>query len=82
MGGVRVLALPRRRRPKNLRVPPLFPFYLWPVLLARPLVVLGPIFGGRDHSTVIHSVQKVEGELEGDARLKERIDDVRRELLA
>jgi chromosomal replication initiator protein len=56
--------------------------YLMRELLELPLVEIGRHFGGRDHSTVIHSVQKVEGELEGDARLKERIDDVRRELLA
>jgi chromosomal replication initiator protein len=80
--GVTVDGLTSRRRTKNLTVPRQIAMYLMRELLELPLVEIGRHFGGRDHSTVIHSVQKVEGELEGDARLKERIDDVRRELLA
>jgi chromosomal replication initiator protein len=51
-------------------------------LLELPLVEIGRHFGGRDHSTVIHSVHKVEQEMGGDERLRDRIDELRRELLA
>jgi chromosomal replication initiator protein len=41
--------------------------YLMRELLDLPLTQIGNHFGGRDHSTVIHSVNKVEQDLESDA---------------
>ena len=35
-------------------------------ILALPLKEIGGLFGGRDHSTVLYSIQKVEGRLESD----------------
>jgi chromosomal replication initiator protein len=54
--------------------------YLIRELLDLPLVQIGSLFGGRDHSTVIHSIRKVEEELEVDDALRERIDEVRQKL--
>ena len=51
-------------------------------LLGLQLVEIGQAFGGRDHSTVIHSVGKVEGEMRRDRKLRERIELARRELSA
>ena len=38
---------------------------------------IGTVFGGRDHTTVIHACEKVRGELEGDEELKVQIDEIR-----
>jgi len=38
---------------------------------------IGTVFGGRDHTTVIHACEKVRGELEEDGELKLQLDEIR-----
>jgi chromosomal replication initiator protein len=49
-------------------------------LLDLPLTQIGDHFGGRDHSTVIHSINKVEQDMEDDDGVRERIEGLRAEL--
>ncbi len=49
-------------------------------LLGLQLVEIGQAFGGRDHSTVIHSLGKVQKEMGRDRRFRDRVDLARREL--
>jgi len=58
--GVQASGLASKRRTKDLTVPRQVAMYLIRELLDLPLVQVGYLFGGRDHSTVIHSVRKVE----------------------
>ncbi len=58
--GVLTSGLASKRRTKDLTVPRQVAMYLIRELLDLPLVKIGYLFGGRDHSTVIHSVRKVE----------------------
>jgi chromosomal replication initiator protein len=51
--------------------------YLARELLATQLVEIGNAFGGRDHSTVIHSIDKVQESLGEDPDLKTRISRLR-----
>jgi chromosomal replication initiator protein len=51
--------------------------YLIRELLDMPLVEIGRQFGGRDHSTVIHSIQKVEEDLGRDDGFHARIQQLR-----
>jgi len=74
-------ALASPRRTKNLSVPRQVAMYLIREQLELPFKRIGSIFGGRDHSTVMHSVQKVTEELKTNAGLRSRIDEVRRRLL-
>jgi chromosomal replication initiator protein len=46
------------------------------------LVEIGQAFGGRDHSTVIHSVDKVQRQLQRDRQFRERVESARQELYA
>jgi chromosomal replication initiator protein len=78
--GVPVEALTSKRRTKEVTVPRQIAMYLIRELLDLPLVEIGRMFGGRDHSTVIHSVNKVEEDLDADDGLRSRIDSLRREL--
>jgi chromosomal replication initiator protein len=41
------------------------------------LVEIGNAFGGRDHSTVIHSLEKVQEGISTDPQLKTRINKIR-----
>ncbi len=58
--GVSTSGLASKRRTKDLTVPRQVAMYLIRELLDLSLVQIGYLFGGRDHSTVIHSVRKVE----------------------
>jgi chromosomal replication initiator protein len=56
--------------------------YLIRELLDLPLVEIGRLFGNRDHSTVIHSIQKVEEDLQVDEPFRARVQSVRMELMS
>ena len=70
-------ALASHRRTKDLTGPRQVAMYLIRELLGLPLVQIGAVFGGRDHSTVIHSIRKVEGALESDPALRRSIQRIR-----
>ena len=78
--GVSVDALTSRRRTKEVTVPRQIAMYLMREILDIPLSRIGDHFGGRDHSTVIHSVNKVEDEIQEDPVLRERVETLRAEL--
>ena len=78
--GVSVDALTSKRRTKDLTVPRQVAMYLMRELLGLPLVEIGRFFGGRDHSTVIHSIEKVEEEMAADEAFRARVQALRLEL--
>jgi chromosomal replication initiator protein len=47
--------------------------YLIKETLGISLVRIGELFGGRDHSTVIHSIRKVEEEMERDPAFRQQV---------
>jgi chromosomal replication initiator protein len=69
--------LASKRRTKNLTEPRQVAMYLIRELLDTPLVAIGEVFGGRDHSTVIHSIRKVESALASDPAFAHRVQGVR-----
>ncbi len=75
--GVSVDGLTSKKRTKELTVPRQVAMYLIRELLDLSLVDIGQLFGGRDHSTVIHSINKVEEEIRSDTAFRERIDQIR-----
>jgi chromosomal replication initiator protein len=78
--GVSVDGLASKRRTKELTVPRQVAMYLIRELLDLPLVEIGGLFGGRDHSTVIHSINKVEQDIRSDDAFHARVESVRGEL--
>jgi chromosomal replication initiator protein len=78
---VKSAALASKRRTKDITTPRQVAMYLIKELMDLPLVSIGAAFGGRDHSTVIHSVRKIETALDSDAELRGQIERVRSELL-
>ena len=78
--GVSVDALTSRRRTKEVTVPRQVAMFLMRELLDLPLSKIGDYFGGRDHSTVIHSVNKVEEEMAEDDAFRDRLETLRAEL--
>jgi chromosomal replication initiator protein len=80
--GVTPEGLRSKSRTKTLTVPRQVAMFLARDLLGMQLVEIGQAFGGRDHSTVIHSVGKVEHQMRRDRQFRERIELARRELSA
>ncbi len=56
--------------------------YLARDLLNMQLVEIGQAFGGRDHSTVIHSIDKVERNMKEEKKFRDRVEFARQELVA
>jgi chromosomal replication initiator protein len=80
--GVTPEGLRSKARTKTLTIPRQIAMYLARDMLRMQLVEIGQAFGGRDHSTVIHSVDKVERQMMRDRTFKERVDLARQELSA
>src|ERR1700680_341930 len=78
--GVTVDGLRSKTRTKTLTTPRQIAMYLARELLATQLVEIGNAFGGRDHSTVIHSLEKVQQTIVQDPDLKSRINRIRHSL--
>jgi len=78
--GVTVDGLRSKTRTKTLTTPRQIAMYLARELLATQLVEIGNAFGGRDHSTVIHSLEKVQQFIIQDSDLKSRINRIRNSL--
>lgn len=80
--GVTVDGLRSKTRTKNLTIPRQIAMYLTRELLSTQLVEIGNAFGGRDHSTVIHSLEKVQQDVSDDSALRSRISRIRNNLEA
>ena len=78
--GVTVDGLRSKTRTKMLTVPRQIAMFLTRELLSTQLVEIGSAFGGRDHSTVIHSLEKVQTAITHDPELKKRIGRIRANL--
>ncbi len=75
--GTSVEGLSSKKRTKELTVPRQVAMYLIRELLDLSLVEVGNLFGGRDHSTVIHSINKVEEDLAADDAVHARVERLR-----
>jgi len=71
--GVTTDGLRSKTRTKTLTVPRQVAMYLMRDLLGMQLVEIGNLFGGRDHSTVIHSLERVAAMVEEDPEFGRRI---------
>jgi chromosomal replication initiator protein len=78
--GVTPEGLRSKARTKRLTVPRQVAMYLAREMLGMQLVEIGQAFGGRDHSTVIHSLDKVGRQLARDHVFRDRVQQARTEL--
>ena len=68
------------RRTANVVRPRQVAMYLAKTLTLRSLPEIGRRFGGRDHTTVLHAVRKIEGLVGNDVTLSEEIELLKRQL--
>ncbi|MCC6620875.1 MAG: chromosomal replication initiator protein DnaA [Deltaproteobacteria bacterium] len=68
------------RRHRNITVPRQIAMYLVRELTDESLPQIGAFFGGRDHSTVINSLKRVEAMRDANPEIRVQIDRIRRSL--
>lgn len=80
--GVTAEALRSKTRTKALTIPRHIAMFLTRDLLGTQLVEIGNAFGGRDHSTVIHSIDKTTEILNTNPSYRTRVHKIRQQLEA
>ena len=78
--GVTVEGLRSKTRTQTLTIPRQVAMYLTRELLKTQLVEIGQAFGGRDHSTVIHSIDKVTANLKADPQFRAKVAQIQSQL--
>ena len=78
--GVSIDGLQAKSRTRAVTVPRQVAMYLSRELLGLQLVDIGSAFGGRDHSTVIHSLDRVATMLGEDREFRTRVEKLRETL--
>ena len=73
-------AVPDQQRTANVVRPRQVAMYLAKTLTLRSLPEIGRRFGGRDHTTVLHAVRKIENLVNNDTSLAEEIELLKRQL--
>ncbi len=69
-----------QRRHRSVVWPRQIGMYLAKQMTSRSLPEIGRRFGGRDHTTVLHAIRKIDGEINGSTRLKDEIEDLKKQL--
>jgi chromosomal replication initiator protein len=80
--GVTAEGLRSKTRTKNLTVPRQVAMFLMREMLGMQLVEIGSTFGGRDHSTVIHSLERANAMIAEEPATAQRVSRLRSALEA
>jgi len=80
--GVTPNQLKGKQRKREILVPRQVAMYLMRELTTLSLNEIGQFFSGRDHSTVLNSIERISHLMSADAGLQRRVDDLRREMNA
>ena len=77
---IRVSDMHSAKRARNVARPRQIAMYLTKTLTTLSLPEIGRKFGGRDHTTVLHAVKKVEDLLKSDSGIREDVELLKRTL--
>lgn len=77
---IRVEDIQGSKKPKNIAFPRQVSMYLCRKLLDISLPKIGESFGGRDHTTVIYAISKIEKQLESDDGLQKTVHALEKEI--
>jgi chromosomal replication initiator protein len=75
--GVSIMHMVAHRRSADIVLPRQIGYYLSKVLTGLSFPVIGRYFGGRDHSTILHGVAKIEARMESEPELSATIQGLR-----
>ena len=66
--------------PRQIVMPRQVSMYLCREIISTPLKNIGKALGNRDHTTVMHGIEKIENELQNDDNLKNTIDILKKKI--
>ena len=69
-----------KKRPKDIAYPRQIAMFLCRELTELSLPKIGLDFGGRDHTTVIHAIDKIANEIKENSETKKTINDLKRKI--
>ena len=69
-----------KKKSKDVVEPRMIAIYLISEILEMPLVSIGKIFGGRDHTTIMHSRDKISDEIKTSHKIKSFISEIKKML--
>ena len=67
-----------QKRNRNISYPRQIAMYLCRDIMGLSLPKIGEDFGGRDHTTVIHAIQKIEGDIQMNQETKRTVEELKR----
>ena len=74
---IRVPDIKGKRRTRDIVVPRQIAMYLMYEMTQTPYMSIGELLGGRDHTTIMHGVQKVEGTLLQEIKTKQDVENIK-----
>jgi len=69
-----------KKKNKEIVEPRMIAIYLINEMLEMPLISIGKLFGGRDHTTIMHARDKISLELKTNKKTKALVSDIKRML--
>jgi len=75
--GTTIAELSGPTRKREITVPRQIAMYLTREMTGMSLPQIGTVFGGRDHTTVLHSCKVVEANMKGDSAVSAAVEDVK-----
>lgn len=70
---IKVADMYSKKRPANIARPRQIAMYLAKEMTQKSLPEIGELFGGRDHTTVLHAVRKISGERQKNTELNQEL---------
>ena len=71
-----------KKKSKEIVEPRMIAIYLISELLSLPLVNIGKIFGGRDHTTIMHSRDKITTDIKTNRKTQTLVNEIKNILLS
>ena len=73
---IKIQDLSSRKRPENIAKARQIAMYITRQLTEYSLVQIGQYFGGKDHTTVMHAIDKIEKMIKADEKFKTTVDEL------
>ena len=69
-----------KNRSKDIARPRQIAMYLCREIISTPLKSIGKCLGNRDHTTIMHGIDKIEKEINNDENLKNTIETLKKKI--
>ncbi len=79
--GIKIEDMKSKKRTRNFTIPRQVAMYLCRELTDMSLPKIGEEFGGKDHTTVIHSYDKIAKDIQDDSETRSTIESIKKEIL-